>query len=129
MTKAYIKTPMRELSYKSLQIIQIMAIFMMMSICLLAVPTVLADAPSAANGALNGIKSIVSLITNIVGIILIIVGFVRYVMTHANDDGPSQQKAALFIGTGIALLLVGSIISAMDLIGWIAPENLGAQKA
>lgn len=79
----------------------------------------------AAHGALQGIVSVVSLITNIVGIIFVVVGFVRYVMAHAQDDGPSQQKAALFIGTGIALFLVGGIISGMGISGWISSDNSG----
>lgn len=78
-----------------------------------------------AGEALKGIVSVVSLITNIVGIIFVVVGFVRYVMAHAQDDGPSQQKAALFIGTGIALFLVGTIISGMNIWTWYtAPSTI-----
>ena len=88
-------------------------------------PAVLADnaGTAAATDALDGVVKVVSLITNIVGIIFVVVGFVRYVMAHANDDGPSQQKAALFIGTGIALFLVGSILTNMNISTWIANAN------
>ena len=88
-------------------------------------PAALADnaGTAAATDALGGVVKIVSLITNIVGIIFVVVGFVRYVMAHANDDGPSQQKAALFIGTGIALFLVGSILTNMNISTWIANAN------
>lgn len=87
-----------------------------------AYPEVFAEPGNAQTNGQNvikGILSVVFLITNVVGIILTIVGFVKLVIAHANEDGPAQQKAALFIATGLVLVLVRIVMSALSIETWI----------
>lgn len=86
-------------------------------------------AGTAGEEVIGGVLSVVFLITNIVGIIFIIVGFVKLVIAHAQEDGPAQQKAALFIATGLVLILVRIVMDNIGFKSWIntdAAENKGS---
>ena len=61
----------------------------------------------------------VRVIGSVAGALFVLVGIIRFVIAHANEDGPNQQKAALMIATGIALIIVVSIISAQNLADMI----------
>ena len=74
----------------------------------------------AATEAINSLLSVLYLITNVIGVIFVLVGFVRIVIAHAQEDGPGQQKAAMFIGTGVALILLRMIMSNMNPAAWIS---------
>ena len=65
--------------------------------------------------AFTKLYGVVKIITTVIGAIFLLVGIVRFVIAHANEDGPSQQKAAMFIATGIALIAIGPVMSALHL--------------
>ena len=82
--------------------------------------TVFADDPAykasdSSKKVINGIVNVALLVAIVVGILLIIVGVIKFVVAHANEDGPGQQKAAMLLATGIALLLLGGIFKALNL--------------
>ena len=74
---------------------------------------------SGATGAITGIVNVLALITNVIGIIFVVVGFVRIVIAHSQEDAPGQQKAAMFIGTGVALILFRTFLTTLNPQGWI----------
>lgn len=90
-------------------------------ICLLA--CLYAAAPFAfADGAavINGVVQVVCKICTVVGVLFAIVGIVKFVISHANEDGPAQQKAALMIATGVVLVILGSTnILGIDFASWL----------
>ena len=73
------------------------------------------SAETSSTKVINGIINVALLIAIVVGILLIIVGVIKFVVAHANEDGPGQQKAAMLLATGIALLLLGGIFKALNL--------------
>lgn len=75
---------------------------------------------NAAGQAIDALLSVLYLITNVIGVIFVVVGFVRIVIAHAQEDGPGQQKAAMFIGTGVALILLRVVMSSMNPASWIS---------
>lgn len=76
-----------------------------------------------AADAIDGVLSIVYLITNILGILFVIVGFVKLVIAHSQEDAPGQQKAAMFIATGVALIAVKPVLGAIGFSSWIDTGN------
>lgn len=65
------------------------------------------------NNASNVIKAVITVmkyICNIVGIIFALIGIVKFAISHANEDGPAQQKAAMMIATGIVLVVLGAVV-------------------
>ena len=73
------------------------------------------DNASKTKDAFTKLYGVVKIITTVIGAIFLLVGIVRFVIAHANEDGPSQQKAAMFIATGIALIAIGPVMSALHL--------------
>ena len=67
----------------------------------------------AAESAFNAIFNVLKTITTVIGAIFLIVGIVRFIIAHANEDGPNQQKAAMLIATGIALVIIGPVLSTL----------------
>ena len=84
-----------------------------------AFPGVFAQAENSSKEVIDGILGIIYLITNVVGIIFVIVGFVKLAIAYAQEDGPSQQKAALFIATGLVLILIRLVLSQINFSSWI----------
>ena len=80
---------------------------------------VMAGEVESAKKAIEGVLSIVYLITNVMGIIFVIVGFVRLVIAHSQEDAPGQQKAAMFIATGIALIAVRVVLRGIGFSDWV----------
>lgn len=66
---------------------------------------------AAEASAFESIFRVVKIITTVLGAIFLIVGIVKFVIAHANEDGPSQQKAAMMIATGIALVVIGPLMN------------------
>ena len=74
----------------------------------------------AANEAIDAIVLVLKLITGVVGVIYVLLGLVRIAMAHANEDGPGQQKAAVFMATGIVLILFGTVVlDTIDPKSWL----------
>ena len=80
----------------------------------IAAPMVFATDHSAE--VIKGILSVVYLITNVLGILFVIIGFV---ISHAQEDAPGQQKAAMFIATGLVLILLRLVLSLISFDQWV----------
>lgn len=78
---------------------------------------------NAATEAINGVLNVLFLITNVIGIMFVLIGFVRLVIAHSQEDAPGQQKAAMFIGTGIALILLRLVMGSMNPTSWVNIPN------
>ena len=74
-----------------------------------------AGGKKAAEDAFKIVIKAVRVIGSVSGALFVLVGIIRFVISHANEDGPNQQKAALMIATGVALIIVVSIISSTDI--------------
>ena len=77
------------------------------------------NAESTGSTMITGIINIVIMMAVIVGVMFLLVGIVKFVIAHANEDGPGQQKAAMMIATGIALLVIMVSLKALDFPGII----------
>ena len=53
-------------------------------------------------------------IAKIVGAILTIIGIVKFVQGHSSDDTQGPQKGAMMIATGIALIVISSLLLSKD---------------
>ena len=82
------------------------------------------DTPSGATEAINGIVNVLVLVTNILGIIFVVVGIVRLVISWSQDNGPEQQKAGMFIATGVALILLRIVLKTLNPAGWIDTSSI-----
>ena len=78
-------------------------------------------ATDTARDLVKDILIIVYNIVRIVGIIFIIIGLVKFVIAHANEQGPEQQKAAMMMATGVVLVLLPTILGAMKLYDKVTP--------
>lgn len=83
----------------------------------MAAPMVFASNHGAE--VINGILTVVYLITNVLGILFVIIGFVKLVISHAQEDAPGQQKAAMFIATGLVLILLRIVLALIPFSEWI----------
>lgn len=99
-----------------------------------ALMTTMAFSPAfATNGqtqgqnAIKGVLRIIYLFTMALGIMFVTVGFVRLVIAHSQEDSPGQQRASMFIATGIALLAVRPVLGAIGVEKWfvISPSTTG----
>lgn len=101
-------------------------LFVLMIMALsVAFPQVFADAAGAGEEVIQGVLGVIFLITNIIGIIFVMVGFVKLVVAWANEDGPSQQKAAQFVATGLGLILLRVILNQIGFASWINTQLTG----
>ena len=80
---------------------------------------------TATEQAITGVLNILYLITNVIGVIFVLVGLVRLVIAHSQEDAPGQQKAAMFIGTGIALILIRVALGTINPAEWINQDMGG----
>lgn len=79
-----------------------------------------AFASSAGGQVITGVLNVVGVITRAIGVLFLIVGFVRLVIAYTQEDAPGQQRSAMFIAAGLALLLLKPILDNMDFAGWLA---------
>ena len=79
------------------------------------------EANTLAQTMVGNILIIIYNIVTIVGIIFIIIGLVKFVIAHANEQGPEQQKAAMMMATGVVLVLLPTILRNMELATKITP--------
>ena len=72
---------------------------------------------AAASGTKAGIEAVVKIIMvllSALGALFIVLGVIKFTIAHAQEDSPSQQKAAMLIASGIALLIVGFVVGKID---------------
>lgn len=74
---------------------------------------------SAGEQAIDAVLKIVFIITNALGILFIIVGLVRLVISWSQEDSPGQQRAAMFIAVGLALLVLKPVLNGIGFKSWI----------
>ena len=74
---------------------------------------------SGGKKAIIAVLNILYLIALIVGIIFIAVGIIRFAMSHAQEDGPGQQKAIMMMATGAVLVIGRVILSALHVENWL----------
>lgn len=67
---------------------------------------------SSASTMITSIVKVLSTICTVVGIIMGIVGLVKFIMAHANEQGPEQQKAIMWIAVAIILVIIPNVLSA-----------------
>ena len=89
----------------------------------IAESNVAGDEPSARK-MIGSVVRIVTTLCTVVGIILGIVGLVKFIIAHANEQGPEQQKAVMWIAVAIILVIVPNVISAVA-NSWIPLINTG----
>ena len=87
-------------------------------VCVMSV-FVFAENPSSLtqNGAKEAIQTVVKIIMvlmSALGALFIVLGVIKFTIAHAQEDSPSQQKAAMLIASGIALFIVGFVISQIN---------------
>lgn len=64
------------------------------------------------------VKTIVRVICYIVGALFVIVGVVKFAISHANEDGPAQQKAIMMMATGILLVVLATVLTSLIQDDW-----------
>jgi len=65
---------------------------------------------------------ILRVITSVSGGIFFVVGLVKFAISHANEDGPAQQKAVMQMATGVLLIVLAVVLNdsfATDVASWI----------
>ncbi len=64
------------------------------------------------------VKLIIKVICFIVGALFSIIGVVKFAISHANEDGPAQQKAIMMMATGVLLVILGVALPALIQDSW-----------
>ena len=91
-------------------------------------PLALAEGDDALSGVLGMLKTVLAVICSVVGVIFAVIGVVKIAIAHANEDGPAQSKAAMMIGTGIVLTILGAaVIPSLPLDTWLAGVGQSAE--
>lgn len=81
-------------------------------------PYVFADSSTAM---VEGIIEICAKIALVVGVIFAIIGILKFAISHANEDGPAQQKAAMMMATGVVLGILGATkFLGIDFASWLS---------
>ena len=78
-------------------------------------PVTVVGSEQAAKTVFSGVFTVVKIVCLAVGALFAIMGIVKYTIAHAQEDSPSQQKAAMQLAAGIALIVVGFLISGLGL--------------
>ncbi len=66
----------------------------------------------------NLIETILKIICFIAGAMFALVGIIKFAISHANDDGPAQQKAIMMMATGVVLVALGLAIPGIVQASW-----------
>ena len=98
---------------------------MIVTALMVAYPMVFASNDGSASSVISAILSVVYLIMNVLGIIFAIIGFVKLIISHAQEDAPGQQKAAMFIATGLVLIIARIVMDQIDFASWIDTSAAG----
>ena len=69
---------------------------------------------AGANAAITAVVRIIRVLLSALGALFIVLGVIKFTIAHAQEDSPSQQKAAMLIASGIALLIVGFVIGQIQ---------------
>ncbi len=64
------------------------------------------------------IETILKIICFIAGGLFALVGVIKFAISHANEDGPAQQKAIMMIATGAVLVALGAAIPSIVQASW-----------
>lgn len=98
-----------------------MAAIMLTSIVLTAI--LLFTAPPAyaaitSSEMENLVETILKAICFIAGALFALIGIIKFAISHANEDGPAQQKAIMMIATGAILVALGLAIPGIVQSSW-----------
>lgn len=66
----------------------------------------------------NLIETILKIICFIAGAMFALVGIIKFAISHANEDGPAQQKAIMMMATGVVLVALGLAIPGIVQESW-----------
>ena len=69
---------------------------------------------AGAKEAIQTVVKIIMVLMSALGALFIVLGVIKFTIAHAQEDSPSQQKAAMLIASGIALFIVGFVISQIN---------------
>ena len=72
---------------------------------------------------IDAIIQVVCTIVQVVGGIFGIVGIVKFAISHANEQAPEQQKAAMMIATAVVLIILPAILKSIDWNSIITSAN------
>ena len=64
------------------------------------------------------VRKVVKVICYIVGALFFIVGAVKFAISHANEDGPAQQKAIMMMATGVLLVVLATVLTGLISDDW-----------
>lgn len=56
---------------------------------------------------MENVMKILKIIAMVAGALFLVVGLLKFAISHANEDGPAQQKAIMMMATGILLGVIG----------------------
>ena len=96
----------------------LMRLSMIMMTLMVACPAVFAGGNHSAD-VIKGILGVVYMIMNCLGILFVIIGFVKLIISYAQEDAPSQQKSAMFIATGLVLIIARLIMNKINFTDWV----------
>ena len=74
------------------------------AVILYCCPFVFAD---ATEEMMKSVMKILKIIAMVAGALFLVVGLLKFAISHANEDGPAQQKAIMMMATGILLMVLG----------------------
>ena len=66
----------------------------------------------------NLIDKVITIVCAVTGALFILTGIVKYAISHANEDGPAQQKAIMMLATGIVLVALAIALPKITQSSW-----------
>ena len=112
MIKKNIYVIAQKIDIKQVFFIALLAMGITVGIACFALPVFAGEAAGteAASTMITSVVSVIATLCTVVGIILGIVGLVKFIIAHANEQGPEQQKAIMWIAVAIILVIVPNVI-------------------